>query len=276
MKILTTSQQLTDFFHQNRVGIGFVPTMGALHEGHLSLIRRAQKENALVVVSVFVNPTQFNDAEDYNTYPKTFDEDKQLLTENNVDVMFFPSVKEIYPSTINFGYDLDGLDEFMEGPNRPGHFNGVVQVVARLFDLVKPHRAYFGNKDFQQLAIIRHMTNKLGYKIEIVGCETIREANGLAMSSRNRKLSAQAREQANIIHRSLLSIKDDIEQEGVFQAKANAISMIESVPSIKIEYLELVDPQLLKPVDHHHSGAIHACVAVRMEGVRLIDNMQVK
>ena len=194
MKIITTAHEMSAYSlsrREKRLTIGFVPTMGALHEGHLSLIRNAKQSADIVVVSIFVNPTQFNNSSDLDKYPRTFETDKKLLLNEGIDVLFFPTVDEIYPSPETKTYNLDGLDAQMEGPNRPGHFNGVVQVVTRLFEIIKPHVAYFGEKDFQQLAIIRHMTAKLGYDIDIEGMSTIREESGLAMSSRNVRLSPE-------------------------------------------------------------------------------------
>ena len=256
--------------------IGFVPTMGALHEGHLSLVRNAKRSGDIVVVSIFVNPTQFNNSSDLDKYPRTFETDKKLLLNEGIDVLFFPTVDEIYPSPETKSYNLDGLDAQMEGPNRPGHFSGVVQVVSRLFDLVKPHVAYFGEKDFQQLAIIRHMTTKLGYDIQIQGGNTVREKSGLAMSSRNVRLSPKGLEVASQLSSVLSHMKERISFGATpSMAKQMAIDHLNNVDGIHVEYLEMIDPRTLRPIDDH-ADQIQACVAAQVEGVRLIDNMRVK
>lgn len=260
---------------ENGSQLGFVPTMGALHAGHGELVKRAKRECDVVAVSVFVNPTQFNQQADLETYPRTFDEDRQILESLCVDVMFFPSVDEIYPNGTDKTYQLDGLDTLMEGPNRPGHFNGVVQVVTRLFDLVQPIKAYFGEKDFQQLAIIRHMSKKLGYSTQIIGCETVREADGLAMSSRNRRLSQNGRTIAPVISKALNLLRSEVPGQGIEKAKSDVIEYLNSVPEIDLEYLELVDHTTLQLATDKTVG-IQACCAAWIDGVRLIDNLRVK
>jgi len=279
MKIITTASEMMEFSAaQTTLGstVGFVPTMGALHQGHASLVRTAKKENEVTVVSVFVNPTQFNQVADLASYPRTFDQDKAILETEGVDVMFFPSVEEIYPDSETPTYNIDGLDLGMEGPNRPGHFNGVIQVVSRLFDLVKPTKAYFGEKDFQQLAIIKHMTHKLGYAIDVVGCPTLREDDGLAMSSRNTRLTSKGRVTANQISKALVLVRTSLSNgftldEAIKTAKAN----LSIYPTIELEYLELVNPVTLKPASDE-DPAVQACIAAWVDGVRLIDNMRVK
>lgn len=279
MKIITIASEMMEFATAQKaegVTIGFVPTMGALHEGHTSLIRAAKQDNDIVVVSVFVNPTQFNQAADLEKYPRTFNSDKSLLKQESVDIMFFPSVSEVYPDSKTPSYEMDGLDEGMEGANRPGHFNGVIQVVTRLFELIKPSTAYFGEKDFQQLAIIRHMTNKLGYPIDIVGCPTQREDDGLAMSSRNTRLTKHGRITANQISKSLILAKTHLAQEKSLSEVIKTIKAdLTSNPDIKLEYLDLVNPTTLKPTSDE-DPAIQVCIAAWVDGVRLIDNMRVK
>ena len=270
---------MTAFSTENKskkLTIGFVPTMGALHKGHISLVQYAQRNCDLVVVSVFVNPTQFNSSEDLNKYPRTIDADRMLLEKERVDVLFAPSVNEVYPTEKRVSYNLDGLDKYMEGPNRPGHFYGVVQVVARLFDMVQPDNAIFGEKDFQQLAIIKHMTSKLGYNTTVIGCPTIREPSGLAMSSRNQRLSENGKIISQAIYKTLLGLKHDI-SSGIAPntANKNAISALEETSGLELEYLELVDPQSLQPIEDSAEIA-QACIAVWVEDVRLIDNMRVK
>jgi pantoate--beta-alanine ligase len=279
MKIITTASEMLAYATQcglNGHQISFVPTMGALHKGHISLVDNAKRDNACVVVSVFVNPTQFNDVTDLESYPRTFESDAEKLKAAGVDVMFFPSVNEVYPTSERNKYELDGLDERMEGPNRPNHFNGVIQAVARLFDMVKPDAAFFGEKDFQQLAIIRHMMQKLGYTTEILGCPTIREESGLAMSSRNARLTPEGLETASVIHKVLETLKCQVDQGGNWESARNAaLSIMNKNGEIELEYLELVDPANLKPVSLA-SEAGQACIAAWVEGVRLIDNMRVK
>jgi pantoate--beta-alanine ligase len=279
MKVITTASEMQEFADQRKVenySISFVPTMGALHNGHISLVDNAKRDNACVVVSVFVNPTQFNDVADLESYPRTFESDAEKLKAAGVDVMFFPSVNEVYPTSERNKYELDGLDERMEGPNRPNHFNGVIQAVARLFDMVKPDAAFFGEKDFQQLAIIRHMMQKLGYPTEILGCPTIREESGLAMSSRNARLTQEGLEIASVIHKALETLKCQVDQGGNWESARNAaLSIMNKNEEIELEYLELVDPANLKLVSLV-SEAGQACIAAWVEGVRLIDNMRVK
>jgi len=279
MKIITTASEMMEFATAQRatgVTIGFVPTMGALHEGHASLIRAAKQDNGIVVVSVFVNPTQFNQDTDLEKYPRTFDSDKSLLERESVDVMFFPNVSEVYPDSKTPSYEMDGLDKGMEGANRPGHFNGVVQVVSRLFDLTKPSKAYFGEKDFQQLAIIKHMTHKLGYSINIIGCPTLREDDGLALSSRNIRLTTQGRITANQISTALVLAKTHLSQgKTLADTNKKVNDRLCAFTDIKLEYLELVNPTTLKPTSDE-DPAIQACIAAWVDGVRLIDNMRVK
>lgn len=279
MKIVSTAQEMTAIsrsYRNNREVIAFVPTMGALHQGHISLFEKAKKSGTKLVVSVFVNPTQFNNASDLINYPRTFDEDRRILLSAGVDVMFFPSEKEVYPTEGPKQYDLDGLDRNMEGPNRPGHFNGVVQVVSRLFDLVGPTKAFFGEKDFQQLAILRHMSRKLGYRTEIIGCETVRESSGLAMSSRNIRLSEEGKLLAVGLSESLHWIKAQLgEHRSASEVLALARKRLNELDGLTLEYLEMVDPLTLQNVDDR-SASIQACVAAFVEGVRLIDNMKVK
>ena len=279
MKLITTAHEMSEFSRSSKEQgnqVRFIPTMGALHKGHLSLVQQAKSDGGKIVVSVFVNPTQFNELSDLKNYPRTLEADSSLLQSENVDVLFFPSVEEIYPLGKGKTYNLDGLDSSMEGPNRPGHFNGVVEVVTRLFDIVQPSSAYFGEKDFQQLAVIRHMTNKLGYKCNIVGCKTVREANGLAMSSRNTRLSEDGKKTASIISKCLNETKTKI-QEGVLinDIATTVSSKLETTNGITLEYFELVDSETLLPAEQQTVN-IQACIAAWVDDVRLIDNMQVK
>ncbi len=253
--------------------IGFVPTMGALHHGHLSLVRRALNENTVAVVSIFVNPTQFNNQEDLEKYPRDLQKDIDLLNTVGDIIIFAPTTDEVYPSdfkTINL--DLGKLETVMEGKFRKGHFKGVVNVVKRLFDVVQPTRAYFGLKDFQQIAVIKHMVKSLSLPIEIIGCEIVREASGLASSSRNVRLSEREKEQAIILFDALTIAKQ-------LSAKYNPVDVQRQVESIflssklKLEYFEIVDPETLLPLKKWVPGA-NACIAAYCGEVRLIDNMQ--
>jgi pantoate--beta-alanine ligase len=204
MRVIHTIAELKELLQQHRQEgktIGFVPTMGALHKGHITLVERCVAENDICVVSIFVNPTQFNNHEDLRLYPRTPEEDYELLRSTGTDVVFAPSVEEIYPGPDIRIFDFGLLDKVMEGAFRPGHFNGVAQVVSKLFAFVEPHKAYFGEKDFQQLAIVREMVKQQELPVEIVGVPTVREQNGLAMSSRNQRLSVEQREHASEIHR---------------------------------------------------------------------------
>ncbi len=254
--------------------IGFVPTMGALHAGHMSLINRAKKENDVVVSSIFVNPTQFNDPKDLSNYPRTPQEDYRLLEMEGCDVVFTPSVEEMYPDKALLEMDFGNLDKVMEGAFRPGHFRGMATVVSRFFEIVRPDRAYFGEKDFQQLAIIREMNRQFNFGIEVIGCETAREADGLAMSSRNIHLSADERANASVIYNSLLFIADAIRQTDPEKLKKEAIRRIESVAGFKVQYLELVDSKTLQPITKLQlQEEQRACIAVLTSKTRLIDNI---
>lgn len=254
--------------------VHFIPTMGALHEGHVSLLTRAINSNVVTVVSVFVNPSQFNQSKDLANYPRTFEADKKKLNDAGCDLMFFPSEKEVYPENLIPNYNLDGLDARMEGEFRPGHFQGVVQVVDRLFSIIRPDRAFFGQKDFQQLAVVNHMMKKLGHNTEVVGCPTIREASGLAMSSRNMLLSDKALAKAGIIYHALEEIKEGyINGSKMESLIERAKSDINNLNGFDLEYLEIVDPISLSPINENKNKAAVACVAAYVEGVRLIDNL---
>ncbi len=255
---------------------GFVPTMGALHQGHLALVKAAKQECDITIVSIFVNPTQFNNPDDYANYPLTLDADLKLLEPLDVDLVFIPNVEEMYPEEDTRRFDFEGLDESMEGKFRPGHFNGVAQVVSKLFNLVEPDFAYFGEKDFQQLAIIQHMTRKLNYSIQIVSVPTMREPDGLAMSSRNMRLNAQERKQAVLISRVLFQCKEMKEiGDSLEQIKAWAIAQFEGNQSFVLEYIEIVDAVSLEDVVHFsESKKPIVCIAAHLGNVRLIDNIR--
>lgn len=283
MQVITTKQELTRqieaCLRQDKT-IGFVPTMGALHAGHASLVQHAVAENDVCVVSVFVNPTQFNNPEDLLKYPRTLEQDVTLLTQLGVHFVFAPSPEEMYsPEEMNvpFSFDFNGLDEVMEGKMRPGHFNGVVQVVSRLFDLVQPTRAYFGEKDFQQLAIIRHMvaTSTLAAQypnLQIIGCPIVREESGLALSSRNQRLSEVEKKTAVNISQTLFSSLEWAKNVSVAQVQQRVIDTINAIDGLEVEYYEIVDKTTLQPTNTFDNAV--GCVTVYCGPVRLIDNIQ--
>ena len=260
--------------------IGFVPTMGALHQGHGSLVRRAVSENDVCVVSVFVNPTQFNNKEDLEKYPRNLQQDADMLNDMGVHFVFAPSPEEMYTAAemnAPFVFDFNGLDAVMEGKMRPGHFNGVVQVVSRLFELVRPTRAYFGEKDFQQLAIIRHMVKRSSMSeqfadIEIVGCPIVRETSGLAMSSRNERLSEEQKQLAVNISKTLFSSLEWAKNDYVSVVMQRVVDTINAVDGLEVEYYEIVDRDTLLPTDEWKNAV--GCVTVYCGPVRLIDNIQ--
>ncbi|MFO0495155.1 MAG: pantoate--beta-alanine ligase [Flavobacteriia bacterium] len=254
--------------------VGFVPTMGALHEGHLALIQRAHKENELVVVSIFVNPTQFNNSLDLEKYPRMLEKDAEKLEELGFQILLFaPSVEEVYPFNDSYNpIELSGLDQVMEGKYRPGHFQGVVHVVRNLFQIVVPSNAYFGQKDFQQLAIIRHMTRVLQFNINIVGCDTLRQSNGLAMSSRNLRLNEQQKEDALILFKTLEYIKNHKGSFGPNELRSLAIEFFQK-SVLELEYLDIVDATNLSPLQDEWSKQSVCCIAAFCGDVRLIDNM---
>ncbi len=280
MEIISTVAALREAVAGARTAgltVGLVPTMGALHAGHLSLIERARKECGFVVVSVFVNPTQFNNPDDLRTYPRTVEADCAKLEEAAVDVAFVPAVEEIYPEPDTRVFDLGPVADVMEGAMRPGHFNGVAQIVSKLFDYVRPDKAYFGEKDFQQIAVIRRMAEIEGFDIDIVACPIKREADGLAMSSRNVRLTKEQRELAPVIHQ-VLSDNADMAGDGLdlVSLREMVIEEINSYDGMEVEYYEIVDPMTLQPLgswDEAKNGAV-GCITVWMGDVRLIDNIR--
>jgi pantoate--beta-alanine ligase len=255
--------------------IGFVPTMGALHQGHLSLIDMCKSMCEVTVASIFVNPTQFNDKEDYQRYPRTLEKDAEILENAGCDIIFAPSEKEIYPEKDERIFDFGGLDNVMEGKFRRGHFNGVAQVVSRLFDIVNPDKSFFGQKDFQQVRIIKNMVKQLNLRVEIVVCPIIRESDGLAMSSRNMLLSEKQRKEAAKISQALFYAKEQALKMSINEIKDETIRRINLSPELKVEYVEIVDANTLQPVSEWNGAtAIFACVAVHAGRIRLIDNIQ--
>lgn len=257
--------------------VGLVPTMGALHAGHASLVKRCVAENDAAVVSVFVNPTQFNDKNDLAKYPRTLDADCRLLEQCGAAFTFAPSVEEMYPEPDTRQFSYAPLDTVMEGKYRPGHFNGVCQIVSKLFEAVKPDRAYFGEKDFQQLAIIREMVRQLKFPLQIVGCPIVREEDGLALSSRNARLSAEERQQALKISQTLFASRDYAKSHTVAETQKFVEDAIEAAPGLRLEYFELVDGNTLQKIANWEDTSYAVgCITVFCGEVRLIDNIKYK
>lgn len=278
MKIIRSSKELTDILSEHITdgdSIGFVPTMGALHEGHISLIRRSVKENMLTVVSIFVNPTQFNDRDDLEKYPRNLEEDTRLLKYEKVDYIFAPDEKEIYPKEDTRQFDFKGLDEVMEGQYRKGHFNGVAQVVSRLLEIVPADRAYFGQKDFQQLAIVKYLVKHYmpQTETEIIANPTVREADGLAMSSRNKHLSKSERLAAPIIFETLAYYQARTNTLSAEEIREEVTKKINAHPLLKVEYFEIVNNETLQPTDEIINNQTTGCIAVYAGNTRLIDNI---
>jgi pantoate--beta-alanine ligase len=249
--------------------------MGALHQGHISLIQKSCEDNDITIVSIFVNPTQFNNKTDLEKYPRNLEKDIQLLSDTtNADILFAPIVEEIYPEPDTRVFEFGQLDKVMEGQFRPGHFNGVAQVVSKLFDIVKPDIAYFGEKDFQQLAVIRAMVKQLALPVTIAGMPIIRETNGLAMSSRNERLSAENRQRATIIYKSLLQSKNNTNQVSVQNVINKVTETINLEEGFRVEYFEIVDGNSLLPIKNwNDTDYAVGCIAVFCGDVRLIDNI---
>ena len=257
--------------------IGLVPTMGALHQGHASLVERSVKENDVTVVSVFVNPTQFNDKNDLKNYPRTLEADCALLEKVGATITFAPTVEEMYPTEDTRQFSFAPIDTVMEGACRPGHFNGVAQIVSKLFYAVEPDKAYFGEKDFQQLAIIREMVRQLDLKLQIVGCPIVREADGLAMSSRNTLLTAEERERALTISRALFASLEHAKENTLAATKAFVEDIINSTPGLELEYYQIVDGNTLQEISEwDDSDYVVGCIALFCGKIRLIDNIKYK
>ena len=273
------SAAVAELRRQNKT-LGFVPTMGALHNGHLSLVKKSMSENDCTAVSIFVNPTQFNNKHDLQTYPRTVDTDVKLLEETGADIAFVPSVETMYPEgldNVTESYDFGFIGQVMEGAARPGHFNGVGIVVHRLFDLVKPDRAYFGMKDFQQIAIIREMVRQCNINIEIIPCPIVREDDGLALSSRNTRLNEEQRRQAVQISQTLFKAVGLVGEKSVDEVKDFVISTVNSVPLLDVEYFEIVDGYSLQTISSWNEAEwVVGCITVNVGDVRLIDNITLK
>lgn len=278
MKAFATVNELREALRVVRNGkVGFVPTMGALHEGHISLVERARKECDTVVVSVFVNPTQFNDKTDLKNYPRTPDADAAMLEAAGVDYVLFPTVEEIYPEPDTRVFEFGLVDKVMEGATRPGHFNGVAQVVSRLFAIVEPDRAYFGEKDFQQIAVIRAMVAQLGLKVEIVDCPIIRDTDGLARSSRNTLLDKAHRVAAPHIYEVLSAAASKTGEMTPDELSAWVVEQVNAEPLLETIYFQAVDAQTMQQVHSwNESPRIQGCIAVQAGAIRLIDNIKLK
>lgn len=278
MEVFTSIHSLKNFLSRQRLqnkSIGLIPTMGALHEGHISLIDTAKIQNDIVVCSIFVNPTQFNNPEDLAKYPRTLEEDCAMLEKAGCSAVFAPSVEEMYPEkpmlTIHFGL----LETVMEGASRPGHFNGVGIVVSKLFNIVGPHRAYFGQKDLQQVTIVNRMVEDLSFDLELVICPTIRETDGLAMSSRNRRLSEEERAHAPIIYKILLDAKEKLlAGDDIEEVKESVKLEYQVLAGFELDYFEVADTKTLQPIHTiGEKGTTALCVATYLGPVRLIDNI---
>ena len=278
MKVVNTVAELNAALAPlKREGIGFVPTMGALHAGHRSLVERARRENDTVVVSVFVNPTQFNDKNDLKNYPRTPESDCAILEAAGADIVFMPTVEVIYPEPDTRQFDFGMVDKVMEGATRPGHFNGVAQVVSRLFALVNPARAYFGEKDFQQIAVIKAMVEQLAIDIEIVECAIVRGEDGLALSSRNELLTPEHRAAAPHIYATISQCAAKMESMSPEELTNWIVSTIDSNPLLKTIYFEAVDARTMQRVEKwSDSERIQGCCAVQAGNIRLIDNIRIK
>lgn len=278
MKTLATAQQLNEALKPLRdckKSIGFVPTMGALHQGHISLVKACRNKCDICVVSIFVNPTQFNDKSDLDKYPRMPEKDLQKLGDAKVDFVFYPEIEEMYPEEDARVFDFGELEQVMEGAHRPGHFNGVAQIVSKLFDIVLPDMAFFGEKDFQQLAIIKRMVQMLNLNVEIVPCETIREPDGLAMSSRNLLLQKSDRVHASVIRELLLKSVEMKNKASVVEVKKYIVEALNGVDNFKTEYFEIVNADTLQPLNSWTEDVPKAaCVAVFAGRIRLIDNIR--
>ena len=259
---------------QDRRRLGFVPTMGALHAGHISLVRAARKQCDMVAVSIFVNPTQFGPKEDFSKYPRTFDRDRGLLEAEGVDIVFAPSAEEMYPPGATTFVTVEGLSEKLCGRSRPGHFRGVTTVVSKLFNIVEPHVAFFGQKDSAQAVIIRRMVRDLNLGVEIVVCPIVREPDGLALSSRNAYLDPQQRKQATVLYRSLMRVQTlaDRGERDSARLIAAALDVLKAEPDVRLDYFEIVDRETLDPIANTSKGALVA-VAAFVGTTRLIDNI---
>ncbi len=278
MIIFTKIEQLHPYLEAQRKqnkNIGFVPTMGALHQGHISLIKQSKNSCDITVCSIFVNPTQFNDKNDLARYPRMPEKDTDLLKNGDCDVLFLPSINEIYPKKNTSNFDFGYLDKILEGEHRPGHFNGVAQVVKRFFEIIQPHKAFFGSKDYQQVMIVKALVKQMNSKIEIIACPILREADGLAMSSRNALLSEDERQIASIIPKLMMEAKLTLNKNGIEAAKAIVIKQLSELKQVKLDYYEICSANTLCALDDFHKNekAI-SLIAVFVGKIRLIDNLE--
>lgn len=279
MEIFRTIEQIKNKINslkKEKLTIGFVPTMGALHEGHLSLIKKSQDQTNITIVSIFVNPSQFNNKKDLQKYPRTIEIDIEKLESANTDILFYPDVKEMYPQEDKRQFDLGKLATVMEGQYREGHFNGVAQIVSKLFEIIKPNKAFFGLKDFQQYVIIKELVRKYmpNSNIEIIACPIIREKDGLAMSSRNLRLSKEQRQIANIISKTLFDAKELAKEKTVEEIKKFVVENINSNDLLEVEYFEIVDDVFLNRIKNwNENNNKVGCIAVYCGEIRLIDNI---
>lgn len=277
IKLFKTIEPLQAYLNQERVAgktIGFVATMGALHNGHMHLVKKGKEENDILICSVFVNPTQFTNHGDLENYPRNLEEDIMILEKEECDAVFAPSVEVMYPhGMVLMDMDLDGLDKVMEGKYRPGHFQGMITIVYKLLEIVKPHRAYFGEKDFQQLAIIKFMVHEKNIPTEIVGCRIIREKDGLALSSRNIHLTKEERAKAPVIYSTLKAAVEKINLLSPLQLQQWIKEQIEKTGFFKVEYVSFINSETLKEVSDWNGTDNRACIAVQAAQTRLIDNI---
>lgn len=278
MKVFSTKIEIEQELVSLKVSdvkLGFVPTMGALHKGHISLINEAKKQSDIIIVSIFVNPTQFNNSKDLEKYPRTLNNDLEMLETAGADIVFTPSESEIYPTNERKNYNLGFIETVMEGKFRPGHFNGVAQVVSILFDIIKPDIAFFGEKDFQQLAVIKKLVKDYNYNIDIVGCKTVREEDGLAMSSRNVRLSEEERIQSANISRILFESGSYLKNNTLEYSKTWVINQINKFDKMNVEYFNIVNEETLEDITSKHlQENARGCIAVFVGEVRLIDNIR--
>lgn len=279
MEVIKQAGAVRDIMQALRCGgkqIGFVPTMGALHGGHLQLMRASARQNDITIGSIFVNPTQFNNPDDYKLYPRTLAQDIELLKTVDCDYLFAPDAEELYPQQPLLQFSFGPLEAVMEGEHRPGHFNGVATVVSKLFHIIHPHRAYFGQKDLQQVAIIRQLINTLSFEVELVRYPTVREPDGLAMSSRNKRLSPEQREVATSLYKALQLAKAQLKQQPAASIKAEVAAYLASINQVKLEYFEIVNPDTLQPLEQvQDAQELALCIAAFVGPVRLIDNILV-
>lgn len=279
MKIFYNRQAVHNYLNELRTSgktIGFVPTMGALHAGHLSLIELARQKADVIVCSIFVNPTQFNDKKDLENYPRPVEDDIRKLEKVNCDVLFIPAVTEMYNSAEKWNIELGNLDNILEGKIRPGHYQGVTQIVKKLFDTIYPDYAFFGQKDYQQFMVISYMVKKLKVKIKLVLCPIIRESDGLAMSSRNIYLSPSERKNALALFKALSKTKELFKTKTISQIKNELNSYLSSAPGIELEYFEIFNANSFKAVTSRRSSSLIALVAAKVGSIRIIDNMILK